>query len=193
MQSFLQIFNKPEEKTVKPKNIRKGITRDEAFNKDFLAWQFSEDKEQILSWINTQYGLYNTLPDEMSDEIVFLNNKSSKGFALSFKKDHKSEKARFLLDYLKAKVLQNNYRSSMSDLRVKHYDNYEECIERHYLKPKHQMLESEKINQEFGNISILLLFKNDIPHQLKFSATAYPDRTFAASKPFDALMDVLEE
>ena len=193
MQSFLQIFNKPEEKTVKPKSIRKGITRNETFNKDFLAWQFSEDKDHILSWINTQYGLYNTLPDEVSDEIVFLHNKSSKGFALDFKKDHNSQKARFLLDYLKKKILQNNYKSSMSDLRIKHYDNYTECIERHYLKPKFQMLESEKINQEFGNISILLLFKNDIPHQLKFSATAYPDRTFAASRPFDALMVLLEE
>jgi len=193
LQSFLQSFNKPKEKAVKPKSIRKGISRDETFSKDFLAWQFSDERDQILSWIYTQYGFYNTLPDEVSDEIVFLNNKSSKGFALNFKKDHNGQMARFLLDYLKIKVLENNYRNSMSDLRIKHFDNYVESIERHYLKPKHQMLKSEKINQEFGNISILLTFKNNIPHHLKFSATAYPDRTFAPSKPFDMLIDLLAQ
>ena len=101
--------------------------------------------------------------------------------------------ARFLLDYLKLKILKNNYRSSMSDLRIKNYDHYEERIERHYLKPKHSLLASEKINQEFGNISILLILKNNIPFQLKFSATAYPDRTFAQSKPFDDLMELIAQ
>ncbi len=79
----------------------------------------------------------------------------------------------------------------MSDLRIKQYNSHEESIERHYLKPRHQILESEKINQEFGNISIILTFKNKLPLHLKFSATAYPDRTFAASKSFQDLMEMI--
>lgn len=79
----------------------------------------------------------------------------------------------------------------MSDLRIHHVNDYEECIERHYLKPRHQLLDSEQINQEFGNVSIILTFKNKLPWHLKLSATAYPDRNFAESKPLEALMELI--
>lgn len=170
------------------------IVRDEKFRAAYLAWDFSPEKKKLLYWILDQYGIYASLPDEVDKGIDFLNTSSSMGFVLHFKKkDFGLAEIDYFFDYLKNKFIGNEYRISVSDRRAYSKGKYVEQVERHYLKPRHVMGQDEKIDQQFGNISILLTYRNDEYFNLKCSATAYPDRGFAEAKNFDQFMDLIAE
>ena len=170
------------------------IVREEDFKKAYLAWDFSLEKKRLINWISGQYGIYRSIPDDVEKGIDFLNTNSSKGFVLHFKeKTFQKEELAFFFDYLKNNFLKAEYRISVSDRRVFNRANYLEKIERHYLKPRHKMGVNEKINQQFGNVSIILSYRDDQAYNLKCSATAYPDRSFAEAKAFDEFMETIME
>lgn len=170
------------------------ISRDEDFKQAYQAWDFSLEKKRLVNWILSQYAIYKAIPDDLDKGIDFLNINSSIGFVLHFKtKKLSQEEAQFFFDYLKNKFLLHEYRISVSDRRVYSKGSYVEKVERHYVKPKHKFGKDKKINQQFGNVSILLTYRNDVPYNLKCSATAYPDRSFAAAKAFDQFIEVIME
>ncbi len=124
----------------------------------------------------------------------FLDTPSSKGFVIHF---HKTEFTRpdatYLLDYLKEKVLVLHYKVQLSDTRTYTKNDWVETVERHYLKPRATFEAGSKTNQRFGNVTIELMLRNDLPHQLKFQATTYSDHLFAKADDFKDLMLALLE
>ena len=170
------------------------IERDDRFGEAYKAWDFSPEKKSLIEWILDQYGIFKSLPDEVDQGIDFLHTSSSMGFVLHFKKKtFDLEKIDYFFDYLKSKFIRNEYRTSVSDRRAYGKGSYVEKIERHYLKPRHVMGADEKIDQQFGNVSILLTYRNDEHYNLKCSATAYPDRGFAEAKDFDEFIELIAE
>ena len=165
------------------------ISRSEAFKADYEIWKNGPVHKKLLYWISDQYHVYQQENAALEKGIDFLSTDSTKGVALHFDDiEYNKEDARFLFDYFKEKIRTHNYRTQVSDTRTYSKNTWIETVERHYLKPRPVYDEQGKIDQGFGNITVLLTFRNDKVYNLKLSATAYQDRLFNAEKKFSALM-----
>jgi hypothetical protein len=152
-------------------------------------WKHTMVCHRLLGWVVTQYQLYLTKPDETDESIDFLHTPSSKGFVIHLDKtNYTLRESSFLLDLLKERVIQEGYRVQVSDRRIYQKSKWVETAERHYLKPKPEFSSPGIIRQRYGNITILLLLRNDQPFQLQFQSTAYRDHLFQEAEGFGNLM-----
>ncbi len=189
---FKNYFKEVEDSSASNPLVHEPIERTE---KEVLAlneWRGSPECREIMAWLNDQYALWEVLPTDIDEGVDFLDTPSSKGFAVHF---HKMEKGRqnaaHLLDYLKEKMLGLNYKAQMSDSRTWAEKEAVVTVERHYLKPRTSLTANAKINQQFGNVTIELLARDNIPHDLKFRATGYHDRLYEKASDFKDLMQLV--
>jgi len=186
------IFNQSELSSPTQPAIHEIIKRSEEFLEEYDTWKGGPKHKKLLNWISEQYAIYQNKDGKLSDSIDFLHTASTKGVAIHLAdSNHDTEEARYLLDYFKEKIRVHQYRSQVSDTRTYTKNTWVETVERHYLKPKPQYDELGKIDQAFGNITLLLTFRDDKVYNLKMSATAYRDRLFNAEKQFSELMRVI--
>ncbi len=169
--------------------IHEIITRSDDFLAEYDIWRGGPKHKKMLNWISEQYASYQNNADDQSDSIDFLHTASTKGLAIHLADlDIEVEEAQFLMDFFKEKIRTHQYRTQVSDTRTYSKNTWVETVERHYLKPKPQYDEAGKIDQAFGNITLLLTLRDDKVYNLKMSATAYQDRLFNAEKQFSELM-----
>ena len=186
---FKNYFQEAEKSSSSNPLIHESIERDEKELQAYRAWKESLEHRRCIDWLNGQYAIWQILPNEVNDAILFLDTPSSKGFAVHFKESTiKQEHTSHLFDYLKEKVLMLNYRTQVSDTRTWSGKKAVETVDRYYLKPRTSKTEEGKINQLFGNITIELLHRDNVPFNLKFRATAYNDRLYQPADDFQILM-----
>jgi hypothetical protein len=159
---------------------------------DYLNWKSTIVCSNFFSWLNQQYSHY-LLDTPFSPSITFLNKTPSFGFMIHFSEMGYSKRdAIYISLLLKDKTLNLKYRLQIADRKIYYLKNIGmEITERHYLKPKKIVKPDEKIEQYYGNITIELLLRNDLPFQLTYRATSYPDRIYAPGLPFSQLMEKL--
>ncbi len=186
------IFNQSELSSPTQPAIHEIIKRSEEFLEEYDTWKGGPKHKKLLNWISEQYAIYQNKDGKLSESIDFLHTASTKGVAIHLAdSNHDTEEARYLLDYFKEKIREHQYRSQVCDTRTYTKNTWIETVERHYLKPKPQYDELGKLDQAFGNITLLLTFRDDKVYNLKMSATAYQDRLFNAEKQFSELMRVI--
>lgn len=152
-------------------------------------WKNTLVCRRLCDWVSDQFHRFSALPDELDEAIDFLHTPSSKGFVIHFDKTNYTRmESVLLLDLLKERVLHQGYRVQVSDRRIYQNNSWVETAERHYLKPKPEFSSPGIIRQRYGNITILLLLRNDKPFQLQFQATAYRDHLFQVADSFEDLM-----
>ncbi len=165
------------------------IERSEKEKADYEHWKRTHVCHRIIDWLSIQYGIFLALPQDIDEAIDFLDLPSSKGFVIHF---HKTQYSRrdviHLFDFLKEKVQELGYRTQLSDTRTYTRLNWVETVERHHLKPKTGFSGSGKVNQRFGNITIEVLLRNEVVHNLKLRANSYKDHLFQEAKEFSELM-----
>ncbi len=189
---FKNWFRKAETSTPSNPALHEVITRDEEYLGAFEEWKTSLACQRLKDWLWNQYAMWVSLPDEVEKSIDFLDTPSSKGFAIHFSHQQvPTLECRFLLDFLREKVLALPYRQTLADRRIYMVNKDVETLERYYLKPRQIRTGENLINQRFGNITIELVLRNDKPHQLRFRATAYNDRLFAEADAFKELFQGL--
>ncbi len=155
-------------------------------------WKLTLVCRRLCDWIGNQYALFGALPDDVDEALDFLDTPSSKGFVIHLHKtNYDRREATHFFDLMKERVLVQGYRVQVSDRRVYQNGPWVETAERHYLKPKPEFGAPGKIRQRFGNITILLLLRNDQPYQLQFQATTYRDHLFLEADSFKDLMGQL--
>lgn len=187
-----RIFRESEESSPVRPFIHEEIIRGELEVQAYEEWKGSLDRHRLLNNLSDEYATYRIDARQVDKSIDFLDTPSMKGFVLHGRSGkYKRRDMIFLFDYLKEKVLQNSYTSYMSDRRTYKRDKQMETKERHYLKPRVQLDNKEKINQQFGNIRIELLYKDDVLINLQFSATGYSDHLFKDAADFKDLMSLL--
>ena len=187
---FKNFFQEAEESSMSKPLLHEAIVRDKSELEAYRAWKESLEHRRSIDWVNDQYVLWQALPNEVEDAILFLNTPSSKGFAVYFKESKiDSQHAAHLFDFLKEKVLTLNYRPQVSDTRTWSDKKAVHKLDRYYLKPRTSRTPEGKIRQLFGNISIELLHQDNVPFNLKFRATSYPDRVYEPADDFQRLMD----
>ncbi len=155
-------------------------------------WKQTLVCRKLCEWIGHQFALYGSLPNEIDETLDFLDTLSSKGFVVHlYKTNYTRQEAVAFFDMLKERVLAQGYRMQISDRRIYRGHSWLETTERHYLKPRPEFGAPGKIRQRFGNITILLILRNDKPWQLKFQATTYRDHLFLEADNFADLMEEL--
>jgi len=165
------------------------ISRTDSFKEAYEVWKNGPIHKRLLNWIAEEYNTYRLDKNPIHKGIDFLSTNSTKGVAIHFDDvDYTREDAFFLFDYFKEKICTRNYRTQVSDTRTYSKNTWVETVERHYLKPRPVYDEHGKIDQSFGNITILLTLRDDKVYNLKLSATAYQDRLFNAEEGFEGLM-----
>ncbi len=187
-----QLFKKSEESSSSNPFIHEVIKRKEEEKEDYIRWKKSLIKRRLIDWIRDQYAVYQVNPDHLDQSIDFLNTPSSNGFVIYFNQtNYNKEEITHLFDYMKEQVLQLNYKTYVSDRRIYNKKDWVENIDRHYLKPKPNFMANEKLNQQFGNITIELLLRNENVVNLKFSATHYQDSKYKEVAEFSQLIQHL--
>lgn len=152
-------------------------------------WKEMHVCRKLLDWVSHQYQLFSSLPEEKDDWIDFLHTPSSRGFVLHFfKTNYGRQETMLLFDLFKERVIEAGYRTQISDRRIYRHQHWMETTERHYLKPKPEFGAPGKVRQRYGNITILMIFRDDKPYQLKFQATTYRDHLFLEPDDFGELM-----
>ena len=189
-QYFQHLFQKTEQSSKTQPILQETIVRSAAELIAYEEWKERMVKKQLINWLETEYA--NFLKDGQSNDksILFLDEPSSKGFAIRFSAlRYNTTQANQLFDYFREKVLALNYRTYSADIRTYTKGQIIESLAKYYLKPSlKNMLSGPPFNQEFGNVSIELICQNDLPTLLKFSATVYNDRSYQPAKHFGTLM-----
>ena len=173
--------------------IHELIQRSEEEQAAYEKWKNAYISGQMRQWIREEYAYYTQHGRARSGGSVdFLNIPSSQGFIAHFPQTNYSRaEATFLLDYLKERVKTLNYRTQISDTRTYSRNDWIETVERHYMKPRLDFKEGEKLDQQFGNITITLEIRNEEVHHLRLRATHYQDFNFLPVQDFAGLMEVL--
>ncbi len=123
-------------------------------------------------------------------EVHLLDSQYSNGFAISYNDQFDVDSFQHVFDYLKETSLNQGYKLSQGDRRVLDKENYEETIEKWYLKPISNAKDGIS-DQKFGNI---LIEKTEIdrkPSYIKLMANVYQDRLYSEAKPFSELIEQL--
>lgn len=161
----------------------------------YTRWKSSGVCRLLVDWIDRQHRLLLKSPDNVDESIDFLRTVSSSGFVIHFSKlNYTRDEAVHTLDLFKERILtQLNYRSALSDKRIYMEAGRVITVQRHYLKPRLQFVEGEKMNQLYGNVAIELIDRNSAPYQLKLSATRYSDHMYSKGMDFGGLFRILTE
>jgi len=173
--------------------VHEVITRSDAEQEAYRRWRQSPVCRLLIEWINRQYQLFLLQPEQIDDSISFLQTPSSNGFVIHFSTlNYTAAEAMYTFDLFKERILESlQYKPSLSDVRKFRKSGTVEEVQRYYLKPRIQIQDGQKINQQFGNVTIEYIARDDRPYQLKISATRYSDRMYTEGRDFGGLFEVL--
>lgn len=183
------LFKTAEESSPSNPVVHELIKRSEEEKADYDHWKNTLVRRRLTDWLIDQYAIYQVLPEDIDEALDFLDTPSSKGFVIHFNKTRYSVRdVTHFFDYLKERVRVLNYRTQISDTRTYHRADWVETVQRHYLKPRPNFQEGEKMDQAYGNVMIELELRNDRVQNLRFRATSYQDRLFNDALEFKELM-----
>jgi len=186
------LFREVEQSSPTRPYIHETLERGVSELAEYEAWKSDLARHRWMNRLGDEYATHRIDASKVDRSMDFLDTPSMKGFVIHAPiGGYKLKELRHLLDYLKERVLIAEYKVYVSDRRIYNRNGKHEMIERHYLKPKVQINDNEQITQRYGNVRIELKCQNDIPINLKFSATGYHDRLFAEAEDFKVLMSVL--
>jgi hypothetical protein len=188
-----ELFQSVEKSSASQPVLKGPIKRSEDELADFDKWKSGLSQKHLFDWIHNEYATYLVEPEQLAESIDFINIRATRGFAIHFYKlNYPLRDINHLFDLLKEQLRNVGYKGNNSSSRTYNRPNWVERLDRHYLKPPIAFVEDGvRMDQRFGNVTIELLFRNDKPHLLRFSATSYVDRNYEKAENFDDLMKVL--
>lgn len=191
-QQIKELFQSVEASSPSQPALHELIERTAAEKQDYDFWKETFVCRQLMNWVDAQYAISLVDMDAVGEGLDFLNTPSSKGFVVHFfKTKYSNRDVLHFFDFLKERVMESfNYKKQISDTRTYNRPTWVENTQRHYLKPRIDFA-AETFNQQYGNILIELVFRNEKPYQLKFQATNYNDKQYTKSLDFKELMQEL--
>ncbi len=181
-----QLFTATEQSSVSNPVHHELLKRSDQYLLEYETWKNSANRKQITDWLIAEFSVSKSNPQTLDEAIDFMDNPHSRGFIIYYRNEHPESAYLFLLDFLQEKILDLGYRNYMSDIKSFTKKEDVETVQRHYLKPKPTF--EPPINQEFGNVTIELVFKNEKTTLLRLSANPYSDRLYQPPKEFAQLV-----
>lgn len=189
---FKNYFKEAEHSSGSNPVVHELLERSETEKADYKDWKGSLPCRRLFDALASEYAMYQSSPEKVDRAFTFLKTNSSHGFAIHFPLTGNTHaEATHFFDFLKEKVLTLNYRAQMSDTRTWSEKDWVQTVEKHYLKPRQQWADDQKIEQQFGNVTIELTLRDNHPFKLTFRATHYSDRLYAEADDFAELMRVV--
>lgn len=193
-QKITALFDAAENSSPSAPAVHEMIERDQAELTDYGNWKRTLARRRLLDWLIDQYVQFRA--GRGTDETVsFLDTPSSKGFVIHFRETNYNEREiRHFFHYLKERILDLDYRTQISDRRKFSREDWVETQERHYLKPRTKdqrmaaTVERGSLDQKFGNITVELELRDDLPWNLRLRATTYQDSLYNEPESFRALL-----
>lgn len=198
------MFREAEQSQAKEPVLHEVLSRHKDKAEAYEHWREGLICRRLLDWLSNQYALYLTEPTRVDQGLDFLSTNSQKGFVIHFSDTKYSlQEAEFFQLYLRERVLTQSYRTQVADARTYSKGGATERTDRYYLKPRPQWAHpdgpdaiidghtADQHDQQFGNVMIELVVRNEKPHQLRFSAAIYHDRVYKDATGFGALMDIV--
>lgn len=164
--------------------IHEVLDRTEVELEGYEFWLKSEASKELIADFDRAYSLKKQQV-ESSMEVHLLESPYSNGFAITYADQLTITAFKYLFDYFKERTLSLGYKLTQADRKIKDKGDYEECIEKWYLKPIAEDLQATVINQRYGNILIELVMIDRKPSYLKLMANVYQDRLYTKALPFD--------
>ncbi len=162
---FKNKFNRNPELIATEPLMEQSLERTNNEITDYEQWKDAPPQAAMLNWLRDQFMAHQCSPNNTHDGIDFFVTSSSKGFRLHPALTRFSDNSvRHLFNYLKERLLQANYRVSLSDTRVFGRGYWNETIHRHVVKPQ------AEFGDEFAQISVELVLKDDNLVSLKLDA-----------------------
>jgi hypothetical protein len=132
---------------------------------DYEQWKDSTGCVVMLNWMREQFMAHQCSPNNTHDGIDFFSNGSSKGFRMHPALTRFSDTSvRHLFNYVKDKLVGQDYKLTLSDTRIFGRGYWNETIHRHQLKP---LTEG---GMEFAQVTIELVLKDDKLVNLRMDA-----------------------
>lgn len=156
---------------------------------NYESWKRSENSNVLIADIERAYfmkkqGIVSAV------EVHLLDSQYSNGFAISFNDQFSQESFTHIFDFFKERGLELGYKLAQGDKRILDKENYEETIEKWYLKPIAGTINGVS-DQKFGNILIEKIEIDRKPSYVKLMANVYQDRLYTKAKPFSELIESL--
>ncbi len=182
-----KLFGKQAPKTA---FIHETLSRSEKELAAYQAWENSEEARSLIEDI--ERGYYLKKQGIVSGvDVHILNSQYANGFAISYGEAFTEETFKHSFDWFKERVLQFGYKLSVADRKISEKDNYEETVEKWYLKPITEDLDTNLANQRYGNITVEKIDIDRKPNYIKFLASIYQDRLYSKALTFDELLEEL--
>lgn len=198
------IFQEAEQSQASEPVLHEVLARHKEDVEAFSRWREGLVCRRLLDWLSDQYALFLTEPNRVDEGIDFLSTKGQKGFVIHFSDTQYSlTEAEYFQLLLRERVLSQAYRTQVADARTYAKNGATERTDRYYLKPRPKFdhpngpdapmdgYTANQHDQQFGNVMIELVVRNEKPHQLRFSAATYQDRIYKDASGFGALMDIV--
>ena len=128
---------------------------------------------------------------QSSVDVHILKSQYANGFAISFSEAFTEESFKHSFDWFKERVLELGYKISVADRKISEKNTCEETVEKWYLKPLTEDLETGIANQRYGNITVEKIEIDRKPNYIKFLASIYQDRLYTKALTFEELLENL--
>ncbi len=184
-----KVFSKAEQTNEKKSAavIHERIERPEDERAAYENWKKSVQKERILQFSRLEYRKEAASEDNyVGSSFYTINKPAAQGFILNFNESMFTPfEFQYYFDYLKEKTLELDYKLYSSDVRIFNRPDYVETIERHYMKPKYRINENHLFVQQYGNVMITQVKKDNKPVYLQLMCNRYQDRKYTPPEDFD--------
>ncbi len=185
---FSKLFGKKEVPAAPV--IHEPLVRSASQSEKYADWVAREEHVGMVDDLNNAYhkkklGIVSPL------EVHLLNTRYSNGFALSYDDSITSQSFLHLFDYLKDRTLTLGYKLAQADRRILDKGDYEETIEKWYLKPDVVHSGKEFEDQRYGNVLMEHVAVDRKPSYVKVMVNVYQGRPYAEALPFDEYLEEL--
>ncbi len=170
--------------------IHETLSRSERELAAYEKWKQTEGSRQLIEDIERGYFLKKQ-GIVSSVDVHILKSQYANGFAISYGDAFTEDTFKHSFDWFKERVLQMGYKLSVGDRKISEKNNYEETIEKWYLKPLTEDLETNLANQRYGNITVEKIEIDRKPNYIKFLASIYQDRLYSKALTFEELLENL--
>ncbi len=153
---------------------------------DYEQWKDSNIQRTMINWLRDQFMVHQNSGGNTHDGIDFFATNQSKGFRMHPALTRFSDvSVRHLFNYLKERLIQENYRSTLSDTRIFGRGYWNETIHRHTVKSR-----SEN-EGEFAAVQVELTLKDNKLVSLKMVANIPNTDLPRSSDDFAEMMQAL--
>lgn len=191
---FLQErINKAEKAKKEIPFLHEAINFKEYPHSGFLEWKNDRHHQLMKQRLQQAYFNYATGGDAMDAAFEFLHSPISNGFVLFHRQTYRLDTwdYRFFQHDISLKLKELNYIINLADVKSGAKANGVETIYRYYLKPSSRLRQAPKAQQLYGNISIEVILRDDVPYMVRCIANSYQDQNFHPPKPFGELISLI--